>query len=173
MRRNEMGLIIANSTPLIALAKIGKIDLLEEIYARIVIPEAVYEEVAISGKGKKGNVEITKAEWVIVKEVRDKKLKKFLQLELGEGEAEVIALACEANADLVIIDENRGRRIARMFGLKVSGTIGTIIEAKRKGLLNNVREVLDELINADVWIGEDLYEEALKLCGEYSGGDMT
>jgi len=50
MRRNEMGLIIANSTPLVALAKIGKIDLLKEIYTRIVIPEAVYEEVAIPGR---------------------------------------------------------------------------------------------------------------------------
>ena len=51
-----MGLIIANSTPLIALAKISKINILKEIYTRIVIPKAVYEEVAISGKGKKGSL---------------------------------------------------------------------------------------------------------------------
>ena len=158
--------VIANSTPLIALAKINRLDLLKEVYSQIVIPKAVYEEVAISGKGKKGSVEITKAKWIKVKEVRDEKLKKFLQLELGKGEAEVIALAYEANADLVIMDENRGRRMARMFSLNVSGTIGTIIEAKKEGLLNNVQEVLDELINADVWIGEDLYEEALRLSEE-------
>lgn len=161
-----MGLVIANSTPLIALAKINRLDFLKEVYSQIVIPKAVYEEVAISGKGKKGSVEITKAKWIKVEEVREEKFKKFLQLELGKGEAEVIALAYEANADLVIIDENIGRGIARMFGLKVSGTIGTIIEAQKKGLLNNVQEVLDELINVDVWIGEDLYEEALRLSEE-------
>ena len=105
-----------------------------------------------------------------MKEVRDEKLKKFLQMELGRGEAEVIALACEVNADLVIIDENRGRGIAKRFGLKVTGTMGTIIEAKKRGLLNNVREKLDELINAGIWIGEDLYEEALRLSGEPGRG---
>ena len=87
-------------------------------------------------------------------------------MEVGGGEAEVIALAHEVNADLVIIDENIGRRIAKMFGLKVTGTIGTIIEAKKRGLLNNVQEKLDALINVDFWIGEDLYEEALRLSGE-------
>ena len=54
-----------------------------------------------------------------------------------------------------------------MFGLKVTGTIGTIIEAKKRGLLNNVQEKLDGLINAGIWIGEDLYEEALILSGEF------
>ena len=162
--------VIANSTPLISLAKTNELDILKEIYNQIVIPKAVYEEVAISGRGKKGSVEITSAEWIKVKEVRDEKLKKFLQMELGRGEAEVIALACEVNADLVIIDENRGRGIAKRFGLKVTGTMGTIIEAKKRGLLNNVREKLDELINAGIWIGEDLYEEALRLSGEPGRG---
>jgi len=68
------------------------------------------------------------------------------------------------------IDENRGRGIAKRFGLKVTGTMGTIIEAKKRGLLNNVREKLDELINAGIWIGEDLYEEALRLSGEPGRG---
>ena len=158
--------VIANSTPLIALAKINELNHLKEIYSQIMIPKAVYDEVAILGKGKKGSIEITKAKWIKVKEVRDEKLKKLLQIELGRGEAEVIALAYEVNADLVIIDENRGRGIAKMFGLKVTGTIGTIIEAKKRGLLNNVREKLDELINTGIWIGEDLYEEALRLSGE-------
>lgn len=158
--------VITNSTPLIALAKINGLDILKEIYSQIVIPKAVYEEVAVLGKGKKGSIEITKAEWIKVKEVRDEKLKKILQMELGKGEAEVIALAYEVNANLVIIDENRGRGIAKMFGLKVTGTIGTIIEAKKRGLFNNVQEKLDGLINAGIWIGEDLYREALILSGE-------
>jgi len=63
--RNEMGPVIANSPPLIALAKIDEIDLLKGVYSQIVVPKAVYEEVAISGKGKKGGVEITRAEWII------------------------------------------------------------------------------------------------------------
>lgn len=161
-----MGSVIANSTPLIAMAKINELNLLKEVYSQIVIPKAVYEEVAISGKGKKGSVEIAKAEWIKVKEVKEEKLKKLLQMELGKGEAEVIALAYEVNANLVIIDENRGRGIAKIFGLKVTGTIGTIIEAKKRGSLNNVREKLDGLINAGIWIGKDLYEEALRLSGE-------
>lgn len=158
--------VIANSTPLIAFAKINGLDILKDVYSQIVIPKAVYEEVAISGKGREGSAEITKAKWIKVKDAREEKLKKLLQMEVGGGEAEVIALAYEVNADLVIIDENIGRRIAKMFGLKVTGTIGTIIEAKKRGLLNNVQEKLDALINVDFWIGEDLYEEALRLSGE-------
>jgi len=162
-----MRYVIANSTPLIALAKIDELNLLNDIYSQIVIPKAVYEEVAILGKGREGSAEIAKAKWVKVKDAREEKLKKLLQMEVGGGEAEVIALAYEVNADLVIIDENIGRRIAKMFGLKVTGTIGTIIEAKKRGLLNNVQEKLDALINAGFWIGEDLYEEALRLSGEF------
>lgn len=161
-----MRFVIANSTPLIALAKINELNTLKDIYSQIVIPKAVYEEVVILGKGREGSVEITKAKWIKVKAAREEKLKKLLQMEVGGGEAEVIALAYEVNADLVIIDENIGRRIAKMFGLKVTGTIGTIIEAKKRGLLNNVQEKLDALINVGFWIGEDLYEEALRLSGE-------
>ncbi len=161
-----MRLIIANSTPLIALAKLSRLDLLPKIYNQVTIPRAVYEEVTISGYEKDGLAEIKKAEWLKIKEVKEYKLKKLLQMELGKGESEVIALACELNADLVIIDENRGREIARMFGLKVTGTIGIIIEAKRRGLLSSVQENLGELINAGIWIGNDLYDEALRLAGE-------
>jgi len=67
--------VIANSTPLIALAKINEINLLKKIYSQIVIPKAVYKEVAISGEEKKGSVEIANAEWINVKEVWDEKLK--------------------------------------------------------------------------------------------------
>lgn len=89
---------------------------------------------------------------------------KYL-LDLDAGEAEAIILASEINADLIILDEKLGRYYARNADLRVTGTIGVLIKAKTVGLISELKPLLNELTEKDVWISEKLKNEILKIVG--------
>lgn len=156
--------VVVNTTPLICLAIINKLALLEELYGEIYIPSKVFEEAIKEEKLGSKEIEIWgKSKVSFVKNIL---LKNNLMVNLDEGEAEVITLALDIKADLVIIDENKGRLIARYNGLKVSGTIGILLDAKRQGKLSSIKGYLDKLIYNGIYIGKDLYQEALILAEE-------
>jgi predicted nucleic acid-binding protein len=97
----------------------------------------------------------------------DQYLVRELQAQLDFGEAEAIVLAQERHADLLIVEERRGRRIAAAAGLGITGLLGVLAEAKARGIIHTVKPVLDELIrNAHFWIGEELYDAVLSELGE-------
>ena len=81
---------VSNSSPLIHLSRIGRLNLLREFFEEILIPHAVFREVVIEGRGRPGSSEVEEASWIRVMEIRDKRLKRILQLVLDEGEAEAI-----------------------------------------------------------------------------------
>ena len=91
--------VVCDSTVFIGLAKIGKIELLKQIYKEIYIPEAVFAEVAIKGRGRPGAKEVANAGWIYKKPVKDKRTVEMLAAEIGHGEAEVLVLGKELNAD--------------------------------------------------------------------------
>ena len=99
--------VVSNTTPIITLLSISKLDLLEEIYGRIIIPRGVFEEIEC-GKNKVFYTDLSHIEWIEIADIRDRKPLKYLN-DLDKGEAEVIVLANEIEADLVIIDERLGR----------------------------------------------------------------
>lgn len=136
-------IVVSNSSPLIALAKVGKLHILRDLFGKITIPKAVWYEVAVRGKGKPGAEEVEKAEWIEVKEVRDKLSVEVLKGEIEVGEAEAIVLAKELNADLLIIDESIPRIIAESVGLRVVGSLAILYIAKKRGLID---EDFDEIV---------------------------
>ena len=154
--------VVSNSSPLIHLAKIGRLDLLRLLFGEVLVPEAVYRECVVEGGGREDARKIGEAGWIRVSSVRDVRLKRVLLRELDEGEAEAIVLALEESADLVILDEREARRMARSLGLKVTGTIGILMRARREGVIQNLRGELDRLLRSGFWISRDLYERILR-----------
>ena len=115
--------IISNTTPLIGLASIGKFELLQQLFETIIIPQAVYDEAVVSGREKGGaKQEISSSEYVEVVSVEDYLAVEVLLDELDQGEAEVIVLAHELNADWVLMDEKKGCRKLTQLGINKIGT---------------------------------------------------
>ena len=156
--------IVSNTTPLISLLKLSRIELLKKLYDEIYIPRAVFHEIEL-GKTKKYYKDLSKVNWIKIKEIQDKTAVKYF-LDLDAGEAEVIVLASEIKADLVILDEKLGRFYAKHAELKVTGTVGVLLKAKELGFIKEIKPLLIELTQKDVWIGERLMNEILVQAGE-------
>lgn len=160
-------IVVSDTSPLVNLAAIGKLDLLHQLYGKILVPDAVYRETVHVGAGEPGAYEVAIFEWIERQVVTNRAVVTALELELDSGEAEAIALALEVGADLVLIDERKGRFVAGRMGVQFVGLLGILIEAKQRGLLPAVRPVLDDLKqNAGFWIRDQLYQHILQLTGE-------
>ena len=129
-------IVVSNTTPIIALSSIKKIELLRELYQNIYIPEEVYNE--IKSKKRYGFSEID-SDFFIVKRVQGLRYVNFLLNDVDRGEAEAITLAIELNADLVLIDERIGYKVALSQKLACFGTLGILSIAKRRGLILKIK----------------------------------
>lgn len=159
--------IVSNSSPLINLARIGKLGLLRELYGELIIPEAVWHEVVVEGSGQPGADEVKGADWIKAQVVTNRDLKRALHQELDAGEAEAIVLALEIGAELLLMDEHLGREVACHLGLRYTGLIGIFIEAKRKGHIRAVKPYLDSLRDmAGFRVSNELYLRVLQDEGE-------
>ncbi|MCA6214183.1 DUF3368 domain-containing protein [Thermococcus bergensis] len=158
--------VVSDSTPLIHLAKIGRLELLREFFGEIIIPEAVYRECVLEGGESEDARAIKNAGWIKVEKISDERLKRTLMLELDEGESETIVLALEKNAELILIDDYDGREVARVLGLRVVGTIGILLRAKFQGRIESLKEELEKLKATGFWLSEELYEKVLREAGE-------
>lgn len=159
-----MPVFISNASPLIGLARIEQLHILKRLWSEIVIPDAVYKEVVIEGKGKQGANAIEEAckEWIRVVSVKNRSEVDVLQTVLDEGEAEVITLGQEIKADLLILDNREPRNFARTVNLKVIGTIGVIRFAWMKGLIKEPIHEINKLLLNGFWIDEKLIEQIKK-----------
>lgn len=157
--------VVANTTPIIALALISQLDLLRHLYGEVVIPPTVQVEVLAGGTRGIGVAELQRANWIRVMPLQDPR-RADLVSDLDRGEAEVIALAQEMNADLVIIDERLARRHAKRLRLPLTGTLGVLLKAKQRGLVPAVRPLIEQLVHGGVRLGDTLVDEVLRLAGE-------
>lgn len=159
--------MVADSGPLIASSMIGQLDLLAGLYSQVIVPRAVYDEVVVRGAGLPGSAELANATWVQVRgEVREDALFRGLVETLDAGEAAALALAVQVSADLVLLDDLRGRKTARRLGLKVRGSLGVLVEAKRAGLIGSVAPLLDALAMQGIWFSDEVRRRALSEAGE-------
>ena len=160
-------IVVRNTSPIIALACAGRLDLLRAVHTEILVPDAVFDEITVAGAGEPGASETAQGAWIKRRPALNVSLVNALSLELDAGEAQAIALAVESRAGLILLDERRGRRAAKRLGLTVTGTLGVLIAAKDRGLLASVRPVLDALrADAGFWIDDNLYNAALTAANE-------
>lgn len=160
------GPVVCNAGPLIALAGVAQLSLLRALYSRILVPEPVIEEIVRSGAGRAGAIEIGSADWleVVAPPVAADAL---LAAELGAGESAVIRVAARLRAPLVLIDERRARRIAtQVYGLRVRGSAGVLVEAKRAGLVPMIRPLLEAMVQQGYFLSSRLVETACDAAGE-------
>lgn len=151
--------IVCDSSTIIALERINHLWLLEKLSEDILIPHAVSKEI----KTKRG---INLPACLRVQEAKNKLYIRQNRKDLHIGEVEAIALAKEVRADLVILDDRKARKLAEKEGLKVSGLLALIIMAKEKGIIKRVKPIVDDLKNHNFFVGENLYDEILKISGE-------
>lgn len=160
-------IVISDASVFINLAIIGQLDLLPSIFEKITVPQAVFQEVVTAGATKPGSEELRTAKWIEVQNCTDEILLNRLLLSLDKGEAEAITLACELNADLLIIDEKRGRGIAQSLNLQITGLLGVLLTAKKKGLIDAVKLLMVRLQDeADFRIGAETFRVVLEAAGE-------
>jgi predicted nucleic acid-binding protein len=158
--------VVADSTPLIALAGIGKLHLLQKLYQEIVIPNAVYEEVVHQGKGRSGSSEVANAVWIQTRSVTQQPSDQNLPSCLGRGESETIFLAQQLSAHLVVMDETAGRKEVTRRGLRLIGTIGILQQAKLQGIIPALKPELNALISHQFHISTPTYRAILRLSCE-------
>ncbi|ADI02050.1 MAG TPA: DUF3368 domain-containing protein [Syntrophothermus lipocalidus] len=137
--------VVSNSTPLIALARIKQVELLHHLFGRIMIPQCVYNEVVLPGTELPGVKEIGEATWIETLQVQNALAVSLLKTDLDGGEAEAIVLAKEVNADYLLVDEKKARRIARNSGLRIMGTLGILVLGVKRELLPAIDPILDSL----------------------------
>lgn len=159
--------IVSNASPLINLARIGQLNLLSQLYGKLLIPEAVWHEVVIEGAGQPGADEVKTASWIEKRLVTNKQLVLALRQELDAGEAEAIALALEIRAEMLLMDERLGRETARHLGLRYTGLIGVLVEAKHKEIIDAIEPYLVALRTiAGFRVSDTLYMRVLHDAGE-------
>ena len=160
--------IVSNTSPISNLAVIGQLDLLQQVYGKIIIPQAVADEIAkvtaIYGQA----AAVPHQAWITIQSVGDLTMvEKLRSKKLDLGESEAIALAHELGAELLLIDEQLGRKITVNEGLNITGLVGVILEAKNKEFISQIKPRLDALMmQAKFRISSQLYAKVLYLADE-------
>ncbi|MGK7875600.1 MAG: DUF3368 domain-containing protein [Xenococcaceae cyanobacterium] len=159
--------IVSNTSPISNLAKVGQINLLQQLYETVLIPTAVYQELLDERGGETVIKAVQSATWLEVQRVQNQELVNVLRNFLNLGEAEAIALALEVNATRLLIDERLGRQAAAERGLRITGIFGVLLIAKQQGLIAAAKPVMDDLIaQANFRVSSQLYADVLRAASE-------
>ena len=159
-------IVVSDTTPLISLMKASRLELLATLFHEVLIPEAVFSELTANPRSQAEADQIRKAPYIKVVSVSEQKavdvLRRSSGLDLGESEA--IFFADDQKADVLLMDEAKGRKVAKAMGLYIMGTVGVLLFAFEKNVLTDseVKEALEQLQQADRRIGDELIQYALR-----------
>lgn len=157
-------IVVSDTTAITNLFHIGQLSLLVDVFGKVIIPPAVEVELSeIPGQWEA----ITDQNFINVIKPFDLTRVAFYKAILDDGEAEAIALAIEVQADFIVMDEWKGRRLAKHAGLHVIGLVGVLLTAKRKGIVSEIGPILTALADvAGFRLHPSLVEDALREAGE-------
>lgn len=155
-------IVVCNSTPLVHLSAMNKLEVLKELFGEIRIPEEVYQEIVLDGAGKPGAKEVKMADWISAEAVQDRLAVQTLNSYLGLGESACIVLAKQLSADLLIFDDRLARLESEALNLNITGTIGVLILSDKKGMLDFPTSV-DELLATGFRLSAKDYKHIINL----------
>jgi len=148
-------IIVSDTSCLILLQKIHQLNLLKDLFGKIIITQEVQNE--FNG---------TLPDFFAIQDARDINYFRILETFLDKGEASVIALALEFDDCLLIIDELKGRKEAKSLGIKITGTLGVLLLAKEKKLIKRIKPLIDQIKDTNFRVSESLIERALMMAEE-------
>lgn len=158
---NQAKAVVTNTTPLIALAAAtGNLEILRAVYARVVVPYEVAQEIKAGGKEAFGLDVFQQASWLEINQ-EPVVLPPYLQNTLALGEASVIQAALQQGIQRVCIDETIGRRVARLSNLSVTGSIGVLLKAKSMGYPISMSDAISRMRERGIWLSNDVINFAL------------
>lgn len=156
-------IVVSDTSILSGLIQIGRLQLLQQVYGTIIIPVKVQQELLRLADYAVSLDSFTGATWIQTRVIKNRELVSKLALELDAGEAEALVLALEVQADLILIDELRGRGKAYELGIPFTGLLGTLKVAKTKGFIAELKPIIADLqVKAGVWYNAALIERVLQ-----------
>jgi uncharacterized protein len=160
----EGGPVVSNASPLVGLARIGRLDLLRSLFGTILVPTIVWSELTAKESPDTRLLMCAQAEgWLVLQDQADR---QGLPVTLDAGEAEAIALASSLSSSLLLMDEALGRKAARAAGCEVMGTLGVLALAKKKGLVSVVAPLVAQLQASSFRVAPGLVDTLLRSLGE-------
>ena len=158
--------VVADSSPLVILAKLGCFDLLNKLFRRLDISAEVYHEVVVAGAGMPGATEVANAKWVEVRNLQNQVdlLAAQQNYALGVGELSTILLGKELHANAVLLDDYKARKLATAKGLQVRGSVGLLETFYVRGYLTDLRATFRQLLT-DSYIDQRLLDRRLRALG--------
>jgi uncharacterized protein len=157
-------IVVSDTSVITNLWQIGQVEILPAVFGEILIPEAVFEELAVLDAQRKV---ISQLPWLEICPIQNRALALELSQMIDIGESEAITLALEVHADYLLMDERKGRKKAKALGIEVTGLLGVLLKAKAIHLVPAIKPIIDDLIsNTGFRIHNTVYEEVLRLAGE-------
>jgi predicted nucleic acid-binding protein len=156
-------ILVADASALIALAACNSLALLDAIFGKVIVPETVYLEVTQADKPQSDRLRS-----YLQGKVRAVDMQRYVLLDAFAdiGETAAMLLYKEAEADYLLIDDRRGRKVAKINQIKTIGSLGVLLQAKRMGLVPRVKPLIDLIAASPVYIGKNLMQIVLELAGE-------
>ena len=155
-------ILVLDSSPLITLARIAKLSLLQRLAQQTIIPTGVYHEMVSTGEDRPGALSVQTNAWLVKKTPTDVSALNRLTQRLGRGESEAIVLAKELPESIVVLDDALARRIAKEEKVHVVGTVGLLLHAKHRGLVTSIKPILQDLKQAGFYIDQPLINLVLQ-----------
>jgi predicted nucleic acid-binding protein len=158
---------VADSSPLVILAKLGCFDFLKQLFPSLIISTEVHREVVVDGAGLPGASEVAQASWIEVKRIASPAslVEAQQKYPLGAGELSTILLGKELRADAVLLDDHKARKLARDEGLPVRGSVGVLETLYLRGHLADLRRAFQQLVAENVYIDQRLLNHRLRSLG--------
>ena len=148
-------IIISDTSCLIALDRIKKLDVLQKTFSTVITTPEVRDEFLQPLPS-----------WILIRPVKDQKRKESFGTIVDKGEASAIALALETEGSILVIDEKKGRKLAEKLHIEIIGTLKILLLAKEKGVISSIKPIILELEKAQFRFSKSVVQKLLLLAGE-------